>query len=79
MSDQTPEEQVEALLAGIPGTKPCAVERNEPLAQALRHFLKLKEEGTTKVSLEWFYEKKLKAQFNGPSMTTVRRWARAQA
>lgn len=74
----SPEDIVDGLLADIPGSKPCAVERNAPLAAALRHYMALYADGTTKVSLQWFYEEKLKAAFNGPSMTTVRRWHRAE-
>ena len=80
MTDLTPEERVEQLLADVPDslTKPCAVERNKPLAQALRHYRSLLAEGKTHASLEWFYENKLKAAFDGPSMTTVRRWSRRE-
>ena len=76
----SPEDIVNDLLADLPsGKKPCAVERNEPLAAALRHFLSLSEKGEAHVSLEWFYENKLKARFDGPSMTSVRRWVRRQS
>ena len=80
MTDPTPEERVEQMLASIPPnlTKPCAVERNKDLAAALRHYRKRVAEGKTRVSLEWFYENHLKADFNGPSMTTVRRWSRME-
>lgn len=79
MSDKSPEKAVDDLLKGLTETKkPCAVERNEPLAAALRHFLALKAKGEAEVALEWFYENKLKELYNGPSMTTVRRWVRKQ-
>ena len=80
MTDPTPEEQVEQILADVPAnlTRPCAVERNAALAQALRHYRKLLAEGKTRVTLEWIYENKLKDAFNGPSLTTVRRWSRRQ-
>ncbi len=64
------------MLASIPQpTRLSAVDRNKPLAAALSHFLKLKSEGSTNVSLQWFYQNKLQARFNGPSITTVRLWA----
>lgn len=80
MSKPSPEQQVRDLLADVPAelTKPCAVERNVELAKALREYLRLYRAGETKVSLEWFYEKKLKPLHSGPSMSTVRRWVRAQ-
>ena len=80
MTDSTPEEIVRALLADVPDnlTKPCAVERNAPLAAALRVYRRMLADGETHASLEWFYENKLKAVFNGPSMTTVRRWSRRE-
>jgi len=80
MTDPSPEDIVRALLADVPDslTKPCAVERNKPLAQALRVYRQMLVDGETHASLEWFYENKLKAAFNGPSMTTVRRWSRRE-
>ena len=77
----TPEEKLEALLAGISktGKKPCAVERNADLAAALRAYRKKFAAGETHVPLEHLYEKGgLKAAFDGPSMSTVRRWAQAE-
>lgn len=80
MTDLTPEEQVRKLLASVPDTlsKPCIVERNKPLAAALREHRKQLAEGETHVSLEWLYEKHLKKMFSGPGMTSVRRWSRRE-
>lgn len=78
---RTPEERLEDLLAGISNTgkRPCAVERNVDLAAALRAYRAKVEAGETMVPLEHLYLKGgLKEAFDGPSMTTVRRWCQAQ-
>jgi len=80
MAEPTPEQQLDDLLAGIDNSKPCIVERNKPLAKALRHYLKLKAEGKTHVPLEHLYLKEgLRELYDGPSMTSVRRWVQAEA
>ncbi len=76
---RTPEERLEDLLAGISNTKPCAVERNVDLAAALRAYRAKVEAGETMVPLEHLYLKGgLREAFDGPSMSTVRRWYQAQ-
>lgn len=75
----TPEEKLESLLDGLKIVKePCAVERNKDLAAALRAYRKKFAAGETRVPLTHLYENGLRELFDGPSITTVRRWARAE-
>lgn len=71
---------IEALLDEIPQSKVRnIVEQNEPLADAIEYFLRLKAEGDPRahVSLKWFYEQKLRDRFGGPkTVDTVRKFAR---
>jgi len=79
MTDQTPEQQLDALLAGIDNEKPCIVERNKPLAKALRHYLAKVKSGETRVPLEHLYVTQgMRELFNGPSMNSVRRWVQKE-
>ncbi len=75
----TPEDLVDALLADIHNVKPCIVERNVPLAKALRHYLAKLASGETRVPLEHLYiTQGMQQLFQGPSMNSVRRWVQRE-
>jgi hypothetical protein len=73
-------DDVEQLLDEVPEARTRnIVEDNQPLADAISYFLRLKAEGDKRahVSLKWFYENKLRQKYGGPkSIDTVRKYAR---
>jgi len=71
-----PEDLVDSLLAGSSPTK-NSIAKNEPLARAISHFLKLRREGKTDVTLHWFYQHKLQRTYGGPkAMNSVYNYVR---
>jgi hypothetical protein len=76
---KTAAQVVDDLLATVPAPKSNAVIASMPeLAAAIKRFLELKAVGDPRahVSLAWFYNNKLREQYNGPSMDAVRRHVR---
>lgn len=79
---KTPEDAVDALLAGMPPAeddRPIrnVVADNEPLSRAIIRSLDLIEAGKLSISLKRFYEDSLRATFKGPrSYDTVKTYVR---
>ncbi len=73
------ETSIDHILAATPRPRRRnMVADNEPLALAIGDFLRLKSEEDPRVqglTLRWFYEKKLRALYGGPSWYgTIRRY-----
>lgn len=71
----TPEELVDGFLYEADeerNTRACSVCRNKELRAAIAYFYEKKTAGETLLTLGWFYEKKLQAEFGGPPSRTVR-------
>ena len=76
----TPKDEVDALLKNCNQRKLSMIEKNKPLAEAITHFMHLTQSADTRVeglSLNWFYENKLRPKYGGPSkIDTVKKFVR---
>lgn len=81
MKKPTPEIVVDQLLKDVELPKPTSVINGNPeLGAAIKYFLELKAAGDAAakhVTLSWFYEHKLRDEFDGPRYVgTVRAYVR---
>jgi len=69
---------IDDLLTDLPRGTRNVIEDNEPLAEAVQHFMQLKRDGDERVkgiTLRWFYLNKLRDRFDGPRWHgTVRKY-----
>ncbi len=78
MSEPSPRQLVDELLAGMPSPEDERLPRNllvanKALAEAVVYTLDKIQEGTLRITLKRFYESKMRAQFRGPrSFDTVK-------